>query len=316
MTRRGDESIDRARPPGADVVRGHYDAWPFPGTEHRSREGPQLVRLLATWLEEREGARVLDAGCGTGETVFALARRFPHATFVGADAAEIPLERAAATAEALAVPNVTFRHLDLDLPRGAACLEPPFDVALALGVLHHTSDVGRSFARLVEATRPGGRVVVWLYGRHGRHAHRLNQELIRLLARGDPDDAPATAAAFLRALGATRAAGTGFYTPHGDGSDGLAWLLEHPSWLADQMFPPVEHAVTLPEVLDLFDRERVAFTHWLGVSTDPARHTRDGALLSRFARLPERDRLRALDLLLRPPYYFVAGRREGGAPPC
>ncbi len=40
-----------------------------------------------------------------------------------------------------------------------------FDVAFSIGVIHHLSDPDAAVARLVRATKPGGQVLLWLYGR-------------------------------------------------------------------------------------------------------------------------------------------------------
>jgi SAM-dependent methyltransferase len=40
-----------------------------------------------------------------------------------------------------------------------------FDIAFSIGVVHHLSDPDAAVARLARVTRPGGLVLVWLYGR-------------------------------------------------------------------------------------------------------------------------------------------------------
>lgn len=40
-----------------------------------------------------------------------------------------------------------------------------FDIAFSIGVVHHLSDPDAAVARLTRAVRPGGQVLVWLYGR-------------------------------------------------------------------------------------------------------------------------------------------------------
>jgi SAM-dependent methyltransferase len=50
-----------------------------------------------------------------------------------------------------------------------------FDVAMSIGVIHHVPDPRRAVASLVTATKPGGRTVIWVYGREG------NEWLLRFL---------------------------------------------------------------------------------------------------------------------------------------
>jgi len=45
--------------------------------------------------------------------------------------------------------------------------EPPVDLVFAIGVLHHIPEPGPVAAAAYAALRPGGRVVVWLYGKEG-----------------------------------------------------------------------------------------------------------------------------------------------------
>ena len=42
-----------------------------------------------------------------------------------------------------------------------------FDIAFSIGVIHHLADPRRAVARLVEAVRPGGTALIWVYGKEG-----------------------------------------------------------------------------------------------------------------------------------------------------
>ena len=300
---------DRQPEPG---VAAHYDRWPFPGVEHGSREGLILLRSLAEWLGQpqrrKADTRVLDVGCGTGHTIVALARHFPETAFLGVDVAASALEAAGAHASEAGVSNVTFRCADVS-EEPDACLGR-FDVVLCLGVLHHIPKFGEAFRHVTSVVADGGFLVLWLYGRHGRARHALNQDFLRTLAP-EPSDAERLdlARAFLEDLGPRFAVDTGFYTPLGCDQDGIAWLLEQPQWLADQMIPAFERSVTLPDILDAFRTHSLELVKWLGVSTDLARYTSRVELLEQFRRLSRAEQLVAIDLLVKPRYYFVAGQR-------
>jgi SAM-dependent methyltransferase len=294
-------------------VAGHYDRWPFPGVDHTSREGLVLLRRLMRWLEAQAGSappRVIDVGCGTGHTTVALARRLPGVEFVGVDVASAALQQAHAHAEAAGVTDVRFEQADIGGPLDWL---GTFEVVLALGVLHHVPDLRTAFARVASLVAEGGHLVLWMYGRHGRAAHMLNQRFLELLTKpGEGSgDREVVARAFLEELGDRFAADSGFYTPRGTGAEGVRWLIDHPAWLADQMFPAYERPVDLEEILALFDAHDLTFDHWFGVPEEPARWTRDPLLQSRLAALPRRTRLVALECLLRPAYYFVSGCRVG-----
>ena len=100
----------------ADVA-AFFRRWPFPGTEHRSREGLIFIRTIGAWLKAGSGhGRVADIGCGTGQTVIALARHFPEAEFVGVDLVAEVLEVGRCLAEEAQLKNVRFLQADLNRP--------------------------------------------------------------------------------------------------------------------------------------------------------------------------------------------------------
>src|SRR5262249_32990326 len=40
-----------------------------------------------------------------------------------------------------------------------------FDIAFSIGVIHHLQDPERALGQMVGAVKPGGRVMIWVYGR-------------------------------------------------------------------------------------------------------------------------------------------------------
>lgn len=310
MTRSGIGPADR-RPGIPAQVRAHYKRWPFPGVEHGSREGLILLRSLAEWLRQPEGERrtrrVIDVGCGTGHTTVALAKHFPDVEFVGVDAAEGVLGVARGHAESAGIDNVRFESADVgdELPGRTT-----FDVVLCLGVLHHVPRLAEAFGRVAGLVKDGGYLIIWLYGRFGRAHHSQNQQFLTLLAGEQPSGERLTLArAFLEELGSRFAVDSGFYTPHGCGLEGIEWLLGQPQWLADQMIPAFEQSLSIGEVFDLFADHSLDLVKWLGVPTELGHFTTNSLLIDRFHSLSARDRLRAIDFLIKPTYYFVAGRR-------
>jgi SAM-dependent methyltransferase len=295
-----------------ESIRDHYEQWPFPGGEFASREGLLLLRYLQQWLEqvsepERSG-KVLDVGCGTGHTTCALARHFPAVHFVGIDISEASLEAARREAARSDCVNVTFEHADFF--SGSATAEA-FDVVLCLGVLHHLTDLESAFRHLVTPVRETGYLVLWLYGRYGRIRHVLNQRFIRILSgERSGTDRLEVARTFLEELGSGFATDSGFYSPRGSGREGIAWLLQHPPWLADQMLPAFERGLTMTEILQLLDDHDLQFAKWLGVPVDLRAYTDSDRLNHLFDELSPRQQLIAIDHLVKPAYYLVAARRE------
>jgi SAM-dependent methyltransferase len=102
------------------------------------------------------GGRVVDVGCGCGDTTLELARRVgPTGEAVGIDISAVMLERARESAQATGIANVRFEQLDVqthDVPA------PPFDVVYSRFGIMFFSDPLAAFTRLRGALRPGGRL--------------------------------------------------------------------------------------------------------------------------------------------------------------
>jgi ubiquinone/menaquinone biosynthesis C-methylase UbiE len=119
------------------------------------------AQARAIWPQERElirryavpaEARMLDAGCGTGEAASRLAEFFPRARVLGVDIFDQNLELARTRYAALA-PRLTFEHqsiYELDSPDGA------FDLTVCRHVLQSIPHADRVIAELTRVTRRGG----------------------------------------------------------------------------------------------------------------------------------------------------------------
>lgn len=120
--------------------------------------GPITERLLDA-AALRPGERVLDVGCGCGDTTLrAAARVGPAGTAVGVDISAPMLERA--EARGAGAPRVAWR-----LANAATAVHPeaPFDALISrFGVMFFADPAG-AFAHLATQLRPGGRVafVCW-----------------------------------------------------------------------------------------------------------------------------------------------------------
>jgi len=100
----------------------------------------------------RDPRRILDAGCGTGDHSFYLARRFPEAHVLGVDIDRQRIERNRDTAGRLGMRNIQFEVADLERfdEREA------FDLVVSIDVLEHIAGQAQAMANLAAALRPGG----------------------------------------------------------------------------------------------------------------------------------------------------------------
>jgi SAM-dependent methyltransferase len=178
------DGIPNLRLPGdarTEAVRCFYERTPFPGYSPRDNlqalraraEQSAFARLLDRAIPT--DARILDAGCGTGQMCLYLARA--DRLLVGADLARGSLRLAASAAGRFGLDRLLFVETDLQRP-GLAC--GAFDVVYSAGVLHHTPRPRASFARLVQLARPGGAIVIGVYNAFARVPLRLRRAVARL----------------------------------------------------------------------------------------------------------------------------------------
>lgn len=181
-------------------VRDFYTDLPFNyhGTEEAAlqairqptieRAYPDLhARLVASTgrgrrLRSDGPLRVLEVGCGAGWFTHGLALHYP----VEVDAVDLTpraLERARALAPLAGTEGrVHFRECNVFELES----DTRYDLAVSLGVLHHTGDARRAFGRVAAAVRPGGHVYLGLYHAPGR---RVFLDEMGRIAREEGEDA-------------------------------------------------------------------------------------------------------------------------------
>jgi SAM-dependent methyltransferase len=115
-----------------------------------------------------DGETVLDAGCGTGNLAFALARRAKDVHIEGIDFSPQYIEYAARQNHS---PAITFKVGDIcSLPFADAS----FDRVLSQLVLHFVPDTKRAVSELRRVARPGATVAAAVWdARGGLVAHRI-----------------------------------------------------------------------------------------------------------------------------------------------
>ena len=136
-----------------------------------------------------QGARVIDLGCGLGDSTRQLAEMVgPEGHALGVDVAERMIERARADAEAGDVPNVSFEVADVQ----AAELEGTFDYAFGrFGTMFFANPVV-ALRNVRSAMTPGGRLnmVVWRRKLDNEWMHRGEVIVEQFLDRPDEYDEP------------------------------------------------------------------------------------------------------------------------------
>lgn len=114
-------------------------------------------------------ARVVDLGCGPGNSTSLLAERWPAAEIIGVDNSEEMLARARQT-----LPKLRFVLSDLQTFR----LDEPASVLFANASLHWVSGHAQLLPVLLDRLAPGGSLAVQMPDNYQEPSHRLMRELI------------------------------------------------------------------------------------------------------------------------------------------
>lgn len=135
-------------------------------------------------LKMFKGARVLDFGSGTGEKCVFYAMQGARLTCVEMNPLAIKrleglFDRFGLTSHINKVYNRSLFEFDAE---GKA-----FDIAISMGVLHHTQDPKRGFDNLVSHISPGGHVIVALGNTAGGFQRNLQRLLLFRLGKGDKE---------------------------------------------------------------------------------------------------------------------------------
>jgi SAM-dependent methyltransferase len=133
--------------------------------------------------------RVLDIGCGAGQTTRDAARLARNGWALGVDISKEMIERARALAEAEGVRNVTFEQADAQVHR----LPPEhFDLAISRFGTMFFGDPVAAFANIGRAVRPGGRLVMMVWQGHEQNDWSVSIQRSLGGAHGLPNPAPET----------------------------------------------------------------------------------------------------------------------------
>jgi len=127
---------------------------------------------LADGLEARlaAGIDVLDAGCGRGAALIAMAGRFPASRFTGYDLCADAVAYAQHAARAAGLANVRFEARDLTGYEEAA----RFDLITSFDAVHDQKDPADLLRRLRRALRPGGTYLMQDIGGSARLERNLD----------------------------------------------------------------------------------------------------------------------------------------------
>ncbi|MGH4025799.1 MAG: class I SAM-dependent methyltransferase [Pseudonocardiaceae bacterium] len=130
---------------------------------HAERFDDALARYHQPFLDAAAigaGARILDIGCGTGQTTRDAARRAGSGMALGIDLSSRMIEVASRLAERQEVGNARFDHGDAQVHPFPA---NSFDLAISRTGAMFFGDPVAAFTNITRALRPGGRLVLLVW---------------------------------------------------------------------------------------------------------------------------------------------------------
>jgi trans-aconitate 2-methyltransferase len=139
-----------------------------PGLYHQFRDErfAPFEDLLAL-VKIRDGLKVIDLGCGTGELTRRLADKLPGSEVVGIDSSPEMLARAQAHARE----GLRFEPGSIEKAEGQ------WDLVFSHAALQWVDDHRRLIPRLFSLVRPEGQLVVQLPSNHTHETHTLIREI-------------------------------------------------------------------------------------------------------------------------------------------
>jgi SAM-dependent methyltransferase len=145
------------------------------------------LRQHAPEMLSRKKLRILDVGCGTGESTIGLARFFPQAEICGADINPASLELACNLAHRV---GASVQFVQCDVTRNLAeklhqASPGPFDIVSSVGVLHHLTDPRVGFSAVRQIIRPDGRFYCFMYSHFGRREEIAIKTLLNEVLPGN-----------------------------------------------------------------------------------------------------------------------------------
>ena len=162
-------------------VKDFYEQYPYPNQrvcENKSlintRQKDVMKNILSTVelsILELDGLCVLDAGCGTGE----------KALFCKMHGADVDAFDLSNTSIRIAKENSERMKIDVNYFQGDFAevrLEKKYDLILAIGTLHHSSDPMGNFEILVKHLKKNGRIALGLYNLYGRLGCRVHRKIL------------------------------------------------------------------------------------------------------------------------------------------
>ena len=131
-------------------------------------------------IKDFKGLDVLDLGSGTGRWL----RIFHELGANSITAVEPSAAIEVSKSNTVGVKNIIFQNVTGENMTGG-----PYDIVYSYGVIHHIPEPGPVIKRAYDVLKPGGRIVIWLYGRENNGLYLAFVRLLRIITIRLPDRA-------------------------------------------------------------------------------------------------------------------------------
>ena len=291
-------SLDITNPGQASNVRARFEQAPYPAEPVSSRvfrRPSEVYRasiatpfLLRDGALPKAGARILDAGCGTGGKSVRLAAANPDCQVLGVDFSAQAIDVACARAAAASVSNVEFRHAALE---DLTDEEGSFDFVQCDDVLYLVDSPESVLRTLAGLLGPAGILRANVHNARVRQRHLRAQRALELLGVLELPAEKALAAT--RSVYASLRSRTRLRQETSAGLRSLEYVLSNQALVGDRAF-------TLDQTLGLIDGAGLVHFAWVdhrrwSIRRLFRRRARDGPEYRRLASLSRFDRYRFVD---------------------
>jgi len=178
----GGEIFDLYQPDGSEITEiqsNFYSKVKFPSYENNFSFADILEKAKKSlWLKKLDeeipfGAKVLEAGCGTGQLSISLSRfnRSIHAIDISVGS----LIAASSFILRNHIKNVNLYRMNI---HKMAFENEIFDIIISNGVIHHMKNPYLAFLDLVKKLKKDGYIIIGLYHRYSRLFHNFRRFLV------------------------------------------------------------------------------------------------------------------------------------------
>ncbi len=125
---------------------------------------------LAARIDINAPKRIIDIGCGPGNSTAVLRRKFPYAEILGIDYSQNMLERAVHD-----YPDISFRMTDIS--EDSWNIDGKYDIAFSNACIQWVPDHCRLLSKIMYILNDGGKMAVQIPMNYNEPIHRIIEEI-------------------------------------------------------------------------------------------------------------------------------------------